>query len=100
MQSICSPCILPSWPSRQVSDAESLTPPTLGLQAIIGTIGDIDQYQLPDAKGHTAFMRHILGITDEERQARREQVLATTLQDFRWGAWQLTRTAPVRRRRS
>ena len=28
-------------------------------------------------------MRHILGITDEERQQRREQVLATKLQDFR-----------------
>ena len=57
------------------------------MQAIIGTIGDIDQYQLPDAKGHTAFVRHLLGITDEERQTRREQVLATNLQDFRCGSF-------------
>ena len=52
-------------------------------KAIIGTIGDIDSYQLPDAKGYTAFMRHLLGVTDEERQQRREQILGTTLKDFR-----------------
>ena len=54
-----------------------------GPQAIIGTIGDIDSYQLPDSKGYTAFMRHVLKISDEERQQRREQVLGTTLKDFR-----------------
>ncbi len=59
-------------------------------KAIIGTIGDIDAYQLPDAKGYTAFMRHILGVTDAERQQRREQILGTTLKDFRWGARFLT----------
>ena len=52
-------------------------------KAIIGTIGDIDSYQLPDAKGYTAFMRHLLGVSDEERQQRREQILGTTLKDFR-----------------
>ena len=52
-------------------------------RAIIGTVGDIDAYQLPDAKGRTAFMRHILGVTDEERQRRREEVLATNIKDFR-----------------
>jgi Zn-dependent M16 (insulinase) family peptidase len=46
-------------------------------KAIIGTIGDIDAYQLPDAKGYTALMRHILNVSDEERQQRREEVLAT-----------------------
>lgn len=51
-------------------------------KAIIGTIGDIDSYQLPDSKGRTAFMRHILGVTDEERQQRRDEVLGTTLKDF------------------
>ena len=58
-------------------DQDSLT------KAIIGTIGDIDSYQLPDAKGYTAFMRHLLRVGDEERQARREQILGTTLKDFR-----------------
>lgn len=31
-------------------------------KAIIGTIGDIDSYQLPDAKGYTAFLRHLLKV--------------------------------------
>lgn len=52
-------------------------------KAIIGTVGDIDGYQLPDAKGYTALMRHVLGVTREERQARREEVLGTTLADVR-----------------
>ena len=52
-------------------------------QAIIGTIGDIDSYQLPDSKGYTAFMRHVLNVTDEERQQRREEILGTTVKDFR-----------------
>lgn len=52
-------------------------------KAIIGTIGDIDSYQLPDAKGSTAFMRHLLGVTDEERQTRRDEILATRPDDFR-----------------
>ena len=43
-------------------------------RTIVGAIGDIDAYQLPDSKGRTAFTRHLLGITDEERQQRREQV--------------------------
>ncbi len=52
-------------------------------KSIIGTIGDIDSYQLPDSKGRTAFMRHILGITEEQRQIRREEVLGTSLKDFK-----------------
>lgn len=69
-------------------------------KAIIGTIGDMDAYQLPDAKGYTAFLRHVLGVQDEERQVRplcnhwrhvatpvptqirREQILGTTIKDF------------------
>merc|ERR1712216_237177 len=58
-------------------DNESLT------KTIIGTIGDIDAYQLPDAKGATSFMRHILGVSDDERQLRRDQILATSPKDFK-----------------
>jgi len=58
-------------------DNESLT------KTIIGTIGDVDSYQLPDAKGATSFMRHILGITDDERQIRRDQILRTSAKDFK-----------------
>ena len=52
-------------------------------KSIIGTIGDVDSYQLPDAKGYTALMRHLLKVTDEERQERREQILGTTQKDFK-----------------
>ena len=52
-------------------------------KAIIGAIGEVDAYQLPDAKGYTALVRHLLGITDEERQRIRDQILNTSQQDFR-----------------
>ncbi|KAI4295632.1 hypothetical protein L6164_035656 [Bauhinia variegata] len=52
-------------------------------KAIIGTIGDVDAYQLPDAKGYSSMLRHLLGITEEERQIRREEILSTRLKDFK-----------------
>eukprot|EP00899_Mesostigma_viride_P012227 jgi/Mesvir1/21004/Mv08062-RA.1 len=51
--------------------------------AIIGCIGDIDGYQLPDAKGATAMMRYMLKVTEEERQRRRDEILGTSEKDFR-----------------
>jgi len=51
-------------------------------KAIIGTIGDLDAYQLPDAKGYTSLVRHLLGITDEFRQRLRDELLATRPKDF------------------
>jgi Zn-dependent M16 (insulinase) family peptidase len=62
--------------SLDLSDAE-LT------KAIIAAIGDLDSYQLPDAKGYTALTRYLLGVSDAERQRLRDQVLATTAADFR-----------------
>ena len=50
---------------------------------IIGMIGDLDQYQLPDAKGYTSMVRYLSGETDAQRQLIREEVLATCLPDFR-----------------
>ncbi|KAI8467060.1 MAG: peptidase M16C associated-domain-containing protein [Monoraphidium minutum] len=58
-------------------DSDALT------KAVIGTMGDIDAYQLPDAKGYAQFSRYLLGVTDEERQERRDQILATSQKDFR-----------------
>ena len=52
-------------------------------QAIIGTMGDIDSYQLPDAKGSSALSRYLLGVTDDERQQRRDEILATSAKDFK-----------------
>ena len=49
---------------------------------IIGVIGQMDAYQLPDAKGYTALIRHLTGVSDAERQEIREAVLATRPEDF------------------
>jgi Zn-dependent M16 (insulinase) family peptidase len=51
-------------------------------KCIIGTIGDIDQYQLPDAKGYTSMVRYLTGETDADRQRIREEVLGTKASDF------------------
>ncbi|KAL2927586.1 Presequence protease 2 chloroplastic/mitochondrial, partial [Bienertia sinuspersici] len=52
-------------------------------KAIIGTIGDVDSYQLPDAKGYTSLLRYLLGVTEEEREKRREEILSTSVKDFK-----------------
>jgi hypothetical protein len=52
-------------------------------RSIIGTIGDIDTYLLPDAKGYTSMVQYLVNDTDEVRQQRRDEVLATTAADFR-----------------
>jgi Zn-dependent M16 (insulinase) family peptidase len=62
---------------RQPLAQEELT------RSIIGTIGGIDRYMLPDAKGYTGLVRHLIGDTDEDRQRRREQVLGASLADFK-----------------
>ena len=50
---------------------------------IIGVIGQMDSYQLPDAKGLTSMVRHLTGYDDALRQRLRDQVLATTVADVR-----------------
>ena len=50
---------------------------------IIGAIGEIDTYRLPDAKGFTSMQRHLIGDTDEARQRMREEILSTTAADIR-----------------
>jgi hypothetical protein len=52
-------------------------------KAIIGTIGDMDQHMLPDAKGFASLTRRLTGETDEFRQKLREEALAATADDFR-----------------
>ena len=51
-------------------------------KSIISAIGDLDSYQLPDAKGYTSMMRYITGRSDEIRQKYRDQVLSTNGEDF------------------
>jgi presequence protease len=52
-------------------------------KSIIGAIGDLDAYQLPDAKGYTSMQRYLIGETDEDRQQLREEVLSASQADFR-----------------
>jgi hypothetical protein len=52
-------------------------------KSIIGTIGEMDVYQLPDAKGWTSMVRYLTRYTDEERQRIREEVLSTGVNDFK-----------------
>jgi Zn-dependent M16 (insulinase) family peptidase len=52
-------------------------------RSIIGTVGDMDGYQLPDSKGYTALARRLTGVTDEWRQRIREELLDATAADFR-----------------
>jgi len=58
-------------------------PPEEIQKSIIGTIGDIDAYQLPDAKGFNALMNTLTGYTQEARQQIRDSVLAASAEDFR-----------------
>jgi Zn-dependent M16 (insulinase) family peptidase len=51
-------------------------------RALIGAVGQLDAYQLPDAKGYSSTMRYLLRYTDEERQTLRDEVLATTQRHF------------------
>ena len=52
-------------------------------KAVIGAIGDLDSYMLPDAKGFASLARHLRGDTDEARQQMRDEILGTTADDFR-----------------
>ena len=51
-------------------------------KAIIGTVGDLDAYQLPDAKGFTSMVRYLTDITDEFRQRLRDEIMSTRSKDF------------------
>ncbi|MCZ7540805.1 MAG: insulinase family protein [Anaerolineae bacterium] len=52
-------------------------------KTIIGAIGALDAYLLPDAKGYLALQRHLAGDTHNDLQQLRDEVLATTPADFR-----------------
>jgi hypothetical protein len=51
-------------------------------RTIVGVIGELDAYLLPDAKGFTALQRHLLNQTPEYRQKLRDEVLSTTARDL------------------
>jgi len=51
-------------------------------KSVVGSIGDMDHYMLPDAKGFTALARELTGEDAEYRQASRDAVFATSQKDF------------------
>jgi presequence protease len=52
-------------------------------KGIIGAIGDIDDYKLPDAKGYSSMAQYLAKVTDEDRQQVRDEVMGTTKEDFK-----------------
>jgi hypothetical protein len=52
-------------------------------KSIVGSIGDLDTYRLPDAKGYASMVRYLTGDTDGARQQMRDEVLGTTPEDFK-----------------
>ena len=51
-------------------------------QAIVGAVGDLDTYLLPDARGAQSLSRWLTNDTDEARQQMREEMLGTTARHF------------------
>ncbi|MCR6671904.1 insulinase family protein [Devosia ginsengisoli] len=52
-------------------------------RSIIGVIGDVDGYEFPDAKGYSSMWRQLTGTTDAIRQQRRDEILGTSVADFK-----------------
>jgi Zn-dependent M16 (insulinase) family peptidase len=52
-------------------------------KGIIGAIGEMDTYMLPDTKGYTSLLRYLNGDDDRSRQRTRDEILSTTINDFR-----------------
>lgn len=51
-------------------------------QAIVGAVGDLDQPMTPDSKGFRSLSWYLTGVTTEQRQAYRDQMLSTKYEDF------------------
>ncbi|MFA6365941.1 MAG: hypothetical protein WCX13_01990, partial [Candidatus Hydrogenedentales bacterium] len=63
-------------------------------RAIIGTIGGVDSYLLPDAKGFTSLVHYMTGYSYEDRQTMRGQILAASPADFKALAASIAAAAP------
>ncbi|CEM29089.1 unnamed protein product [Vitrella brassicaformis CCMP3155] len=51
-------------------------------RAVLGIFRSLDAPKQPDQKGRQAMMQHLQGETQEERQRYRDEVLATSPEDF------------------
>jgi len=52
-------------------------------RSIIGVIGQVDDYLLPDAKGLASLRRYLLGESEERLQRLRDEILSARVEDFR-----------------
>ena len=52
-------------------------------KSIIGAIGSMDTYRLPDARGYLSMVRRLTGQTDSFRQQFREELLGATPEQVR-----------------
>ena len=52
-------------------------------RSIVGAINRIDPYQLPGAQGFTSLTRYLVGQTEDARQKLRDELFATSPDDFR-----------------
>ncbi|KQW78152.1 peptidase M16 [Devosia sp. Root413D1] len=53
------------------------------VRSVIGVIGSVDTYRLPDAKGFTALVWELTGDSEDARQKRREEILGASSRDFK-----------------
>merc|ERR1711871_262887 len=60
------------------------------LQTVIGCIGDLDTPMTADQKGFVSMVRHLREETHDNRQKYRDEVLNTSIQDFRLFAEKLS----------
>jgi len=51
-------------------------------EAIIGTVGDLDTVMTADRKGYTSMQHYLTGLTTEDRQRWRDEVLSTSREDL------------------
>lgn len=65
VRSLLPPCTAAALRGRSQGGNEQNGTPICLVRAVA------DPFMLPDAKGYTALTRHLLGITDEQRQHRR-----------------------------
>ncbi|MDB5539586.1 MAG: peptidase [Devosia sp.] len=53
------------------------------VRSVIGVIGSVDTYRLPDAKGFTSLVWELAGDTEDARQKRRDEILGASNRDFK-----------------
>lgn len=86
MVSYRDPNVLPTLGIYDAT-AKHLSGYTIGREeleaAVVGAIGELDAYLLPDAKGSAVLTRVLCGDTAELRQQLREEILGTTPEHFK-----------------